>query len=265
MKERLLVLAKAAPQLSQKYEHLVCVAGITDSGEWRRIYPIPWSIFWKSSGRNFRKKSWIEYELEDEKPSDHRPESRKIKPETITPLGAASFQEIDALLKAKITTLEELAAKGAKVESLGVVAPRQILDFREMSNEHYKEESEKARQMNLFGEAAVKLDIPAYKYQYMFKDDDGGKTHEMLCEDWEVGELYRNCEDYRKQGKYKDENEVHRKVRQKMLVEIGSKKPLYFIVGTHSRWPTFMVISVVYPTKTDIMALAGTPEMKKAY
>ncbi len=261
MKEKLLVLAKAAPQLSQKYEHLVCVAGITDKGEWRRIYPIPWSVFWKSSGKNFKKKSWIEYELADEKPSDHRPESRKIKPGTITPLRPATFQEIDSLLKARLTTLEELAAKGATVESLGVVTPRQIRDFKEMSNEHYKEESEKARQLNLFGEAAVKLDIPAYKYQYVFKDDDGGTTHEMLCEDWEVGELYRNCEGYRKQGKYKDENEVHQKVRQKMLVDIGSKKPLYFIVGTHSRWPTFMIISVVYPTKIDIMELARAPEI----
>jgi hypothetical protein len=256
MKERLLVLAKAAPQLSQKYEHLVCVAGITNKGEWRRIYPIPWKVFWKSSGRNFKKKSWIEYELADEKPSDHRPESRKIKPETITPLRPATFQEIDALLKARPTTLGELAAKGATVESLGVVAPRQIRDFREMSNEHYKEESEKARQLNLFGEAAVKLDIPAYKYQYVFKDDDSTTTHEMLCEDWEVGELYRNCERYRKQGTYKDESEVHRKVREKMLDVIGSKKPLYFIVGTHARWPTFMIISVVYPTKADIVALA---------
>ncbi|MDE1768833.1 MAG: hypothetical protein KGH67_04430 [Candidatus Micrarchaeota archaeon] len=51
MKEKLLVLAKAAPEISSKYEHLVCVAGITESGEWRRIYPIPWKIFWESSSK----------------------------------------------------------------------------------------------------------------------------------------------------------------------------------------------------------------------
>lgn len=39
MKERLLVLAKAAPEASKKYEELICVAGITEKGEWRRIYP----------------------------------------------------------------------------------------------------------------------------------------------------------------------------------------------------------------------------------
>jgi len=89
MIERLLVLAKAAPEVSSKYEHLICVAGITDKGEWRRIYPIPWKIFWSMSGQNFKKKSWIQYELESDKPSDFRPESRKIKFETIRVLKEA--------------------------------------------------------------------------------------------------------------------------------------------------------------------------------
>jgi hypothetical protein len=99
MKERLLVLAKATPEISSKYEHFVCVAGITESGEWRRIYPIPWKIFGKSSYKNFKKKSWIEYELESEVPSDHRPESRKIKYDSIVPLGRAKYQDIEGLLK----------------------------------------------------------------------------------------------------------------------------------------------------------------------
>ena len=55
MIERLLVLAKAIPEISSKYEHLVCVAGITDSGEWMRIYPIPWKVFWKNSRTNLKK------------------------------------------------------------------------------------------------------------------------------------------------------------------------------------------------------------------
>ncbi len=251
MKERLLVLAKAAPEVSSKYESLICVAGITDKGEWRRIYPIPWKIFWRTSGRNFKKKSWIEYELESDKPSDHRPESRKIKPETITPLGEAKFSEIDAILKGRVTTLEELARKGSKTESLGVIVPKEMIDFKEMDNSHYDESMKKAAQKNLGGERAVRLDIPAYKYQYVFKDDNGRTIHELLCEDWEVGELYRKCEENRKIGKYRDGNEVHQKVREKMLNEIGEKKPLYFIVGTHSRWPTFMIVGVIYPKKTD--------------
>ena len=62
-KEKLIVLGKACPIISKKYEHLVCVAGITDKGEWRRIYPVPWEVFWKGNTTRFKKKAWIEYEL----------------------------------------------------------------------------------------------------------------------------------------------------------------------------------------------------------
>ncbi|MBI4360794.1 hypothetical protein HY572_03405 [Candidatus Micrarchaeota archaeon] len=250
MREKLLVLAKATPEISQKYEHLICVAGITDKGEWRRVYPIPWSIFWGSSPLNFKKKMWIEYELESEKPSDHRPESRKIKPATIKPLGEASFNEIEALLFPRITSIEELEAETPKNASIGVVKPT-ILDFAPTTNQHYEALVTKSAQTTLTGQKAIQLDIPKYKYRYIFKDDQDGRVHECLCEDWEVGELYSNCEDYRKAGKYRDENEVHQKVREKMLKKVTENGPVYFIMGSHYRFNTYMIVGVVYPRKAD--------------
>jgi len=64
--ERLLVLAKTYPIVSQKYEHLVCIAGLAEDNEWR-IYPVPWQLFWKGSEQKFKKKIWIEYELVSDK------------------------------------------------------------------------------------------------------------------------------------------------------------------------------------------------------
>ncbi len=252
MKERLLVLAKATPEISSKYEHLVCVAGITEKGEWRRIYPIPWKVFWKSSGKNFKKKSWIEYELESEEPSDHRPESRKIKFDTIKPLGGARFSEIEQLLKKRKSCIEDLEKKGSRVQSLGVVEPTEILDFAPTGNPHYEKLVTKSAQKDLFGKPVVKLDIPEYKYRYIFKDDQEGRTHELLCEDWEVGELYRKCKQYLEIGKYKDQKEVHQKVREKMLQGITKNGRVYFVVGSHYRFPTYMIVGVIYPKKSDL-------------
>ena len=65
-------------------------------------------------------------------------------------------------------------------------------------------------------------------------------------------ELYRKCEEYRKAGKYKDEAEVHEKVREKMLNSIAKNKHLYFIAGSHFRFPTYMVVGVIYPRKADL-------------
>ena len=81
-------------------------------------------------------------------------------------------------------------------------------------------------------------------------DDTDGKMHNILCEDWEVGELYRNCENYRKAGKYKDKAEVHQKVKKKMLSIV--KNGAYFIMGSHYRFPTYMIIGIIYPTKKDL-------------
>lgn len=251
MKERLLVLAKATPEVSGKYEHLICVAGITDKGQWRRVYPIPWEVFWKTSSMNFKKKSWIEYELQKDTPSDHRPESRKINPNTIKVVREATFKEIDDLLKARLTTIEELEAKTPKIQSLGAVLPSQILDFVPTDNPHYQEMVKKKQQTTLGGGSAVKLDIPKFKHRYIFKDDSEGREHQLLCEDWEAAELYRHCEKKREAGEYKDEAEVQEKVKAKMFGMIRSKKPVYFIVGSHFRFPTYMVIGVIYPKKTD--------------
>ncbi|VVB65702.1 Uncharacterised protein [Candidatus Gugararchaeum adminiculabundum] len=252
MKERLLVLAKAAPEASQKYEELICVAGITDKGEWRRIYPIPWELFLKTSASRFRKKWWIEYELASDKPSDYRPESRKIKFETIKPVREASFKEIDALLSQRVQTLDEIGEKGVKIQSLGVVQPREVLDFLPSDNPHYEKLVTMGKQQDLFGQSAMKLNPPKFKYRYRFKDDAEGKIHENLCEDWEAVMLYINCERMRLAGRYPDEKTVHEKVRQKMLRDIFKQGKVYFIVGSHYRFPTFMIVGVVYPKKEDM-------------
>ncbi len=251
MKERLLVLAKAAPEISKKFEQTICIAGITDGGHWRRIYPIPWKVFWTKAGTRFRKKSWIEYELESDDPSDHRPESRKIDYSSITPLRPADFHEIEKLLRARLTTIEAIEAKGTKTASLGVVEPIEVHDYLPTDNVHYRDLVTRQAQVDLFGNRVIQLDIPKYKYRYRFKDDVDGRIHETLCEDWEAAELYRHCEAYRREGKYKDEDEVHEKVKDKMLRAIFRYDHVYFIVGSHYRFNTYMIVSVVYPRKSD--------------
>lgn len=252
MKERLLVLAKAAPEASKKYAELVCVAGITDKGEWRRIYPIPWEIFWRGSVSKFSKKQWIEYELESDKPSDHRPESRKVKFETIKPLEKAGYAEIGSLLLPKLQTIEEIEEKGARAQSLGIVQPKKVLDFLASDNAHYLELVGMGKQRDLLGQPAMRLDPPKFKYSYKFMDDENGRTHENLCEDWEVSELYRKLEKMRQEGKYPDEKIVHEKMQEQFLGRIFKNGHVYFVVGSHYRFPTFMIVGVLYPRKGEL-------------
>lgn len=250
MKEKLLVLAKSAPIVSKSYEHLICVGGVTENNEWRRVYPVPLQLFWKGYG--FKKKSWIEYELRSDKPSNHRQESRKIIPDSVKQLDEEDFANIQKLLQKRLTTLEYLRSKSHRDVSLGVVQPK-IIDFYESENKHYTEMINKEKQMTLFGEKAVKIDIPEKEFSYVFKCSDSCPgTHDMLCEDWELAELYRKCENYRKKGKYPDKETVFQKVKQRMLDDMLKKIEIYFVLGTHYRFDTYMIIGVVYPRKDDV-------------
>ena len=252
MKEKMLMLARACPIVSQKYEHLVCIAGITESGEWRRIYPVQWKTFWGKDAAKYKKKMWIEYELEEDKPSDHRLESRKVKPGTVRPLYEEKYSEIKKILDKKLTSIEKLSQIDHKEVSLGIIKP-EIKDFIWKDSPHYKELSEKQKQQTLFEGSAVKAFVPKESFQYLFNcnGENNCKGHKMLCEDWELGELVRHCEDYLKKGKYKDKDEMLQKVKYKMFDEMLKKKEIYFILGTHFRFPTYMIIGFIAPRKDD--------------
>ena len=59
--EKILVLVRATPEQSRKYGYKVCVAGINQDGEWRRLYPFKFSYGEKLI--DFKKKDIIEATL----------------------------------------------------------------------------------------------------------------------------------------------------------------------------------------------------------
>lgn len=78
--ERILVLAKTYPSPSAQYVETSCVAGITEHGFMRRIYPVPFRMI--EMGRQFKKWQWIQVRVE-KATRDHRPESHRIYVDTI--------------------------------------------------------------------------------------------------------------------------------------------------------------------------------------
>jgi hypothetical protein len=135
---------------------------------------------------------------------------------------------------------------------MGIIKPI-IIDFVEEDNSHYKKEKNKQEQQTLTGGSVVRIDIPKKIFSYIFKcSKDCPKRHKIMCEDWELLALYRNCEKYRKEGVYKTKKEVIEKVKQRFLYELPKKKDFYFMVGTHYRFNKYIIVSVIYPKKTDI-------------
>ena len=106
---KVLITVMTYPHPSETHQELVCTAGITESGEWVRLYPIDYR--YRPENQQFHKYQWIEIGLADHGAgNDHRRESRTPDLDSIRLLGEplstknnwlARREIIDALLQNK--------------------------------------------------------------------------------------------------------------------------------------------------------------------
>lgn len=237
MKERLLVLAKAYPEFSSKYGYTICTAGITENGEWRRIYPIPFDVYLKAK---YSKRHWIEYEIREDDNPDARKESRKIDLDSIKVGGKEDSESIRNMLRDRIISLEKLAVEFKKDRtSLCVIKPRldgfelrdRIMDKSKSDFIKFQTTLTPTFRPDLFEK------LPSYEFRCC-KDCAG---HKIFCEDIEAVEVYRKMK-----YKYNDPGECESAVRYK-LYDWMKKRELFFIIGTHFVYGTPIIISLIYP------------------
>lgn len=79
-RESILILVKTCPEPSRGYVETTCVAGITEAGEMRRIFPVPFRFL--DEEKQFKKWQWITIETEAAV-GDNRQESRRGNFDTI--------------------------------------------------------------------------------------------------------------------------------------------------------------------------------------
>ena len=76
---RVLITARTYPTPVRRGVEVSCTGGITESGEWIRLFPVPYRFL--SLDKRFRKYQWIEANVA--KSSDLRPESFQIDIDSI--------------------------------------------------------------------------------------------------------------------------------------------------------------------------------------
>lgn len=269
-KKKVLITVTTYPLPSNKYQELVCTAGLLENGDWIRIYPIPLSIL---ISNRFRKYHWVELDLEKRDTNkDFRPESYNPTNSDLSDLKI--LNKIDTKNKwaerksyclkkvyTDLTKLVEDSYEEGKYTSLATYKPKEILDFviEEDDRDWKKEWKEQMKQLCLFtGDDYERIDIKKvpYKFSYKFIDEDGTKR-KLMVEDWEIGQLYWNC---LKDAKG-DEKEALKKVRLKCWDELVLKCDLYFFLGTTLKWHRmkgknpFVIIGLFYPRKEEQLQL----------
>ncbi|NIA11805.1 MAG: hypothetical protein GWP10_19290, partial [Nitrospiraceae bacterium] len=135
MKEQILVLVRATPEQSRKHDHLVCVAGINENNQWRRLYPFRFSYGERLI--DFRKRDLIEVTLANPD-NDKRRESRKvIHHQNLN--SRLTDEEVRERILPLVSSIEKLNEEKA---SLGVIKPElQGIDVTVNSTDIYDEQT----------------------------------------------------------------------------------------------------------------------------
>ncbi|CAJ3066350.1 Uncharacterised protein [Burkholderia pseudomallei] len=258
--EQILILAKTYPSPSAQYVETSCVAGISQDGSMRRLYPVPFRMI--EEGQQFKKWQWIEVRVEKAN-KDHRPESHKLYVDTITcgdvidtkKEWAARWEWLD-----KIPVFDSFdaidAARLSAGLSIALLRPKRLLglEIAKARNQDWTEEEKEKlmreqMQGDLFSEAEVKRQVKELRkvpfdfyYRYVCDTPDGEKEHKHKIVDWEAGALFWNC---------RREHGVHWEApfRAKLEGQLGGKDLMFLMGNQHRFQDQWLIISLVYPPK----------------
>ncbi|MGI0141250.1 MAG: hypothetical protein ACREBF_01185 [Candidatus Micrarchaeales archaeon] len=250
-------MVKTYPNLSRKYVETVCVGGLTDNGKWIRIFPIRFRQL--PFNKRFSKFDIIEAEVEPTHDKFGRIENHTIKDTTIEILGKLPATPENWERRKKLVlshldkSLEELELKKESDHvTMGIIKPREIIDFYRKNIEEFREwEAEliQGNQKTLIEKITGKKyespleKIPYWMGYHFYCQDERCNGHNMMCEDWEMLELFRNMR--KREG---SDEKAFEKVKQSYFTWM-KERDIYFVVGTESKWNNFLIIGIFYPPK----------------
>ena len=250
-KVKVLITVKTYPLPSKVNQETVCTAGVKEDGTWIRLYPVRFRYL--PYGQQYKKYQWIELEVvkhgKDPRNESYRPYG-EIK--ILGPIGTQDNWEERKryVLKHIEPSLESLKGKSKSGVSLGVIKPKEILDFtvEQVSGEWKDKWQALFRQLKLFGEQQKPLEKLPYKFSYKFTCcGENCAGHKIMIEDWEIYALYSNM-----LREYGSEEKAIEKVKEQYFYRFPKEKDIYFFMGTtrkdHHRG-TFVIIGVFYPKK----------------
>lgn len=250
-KKKILVVVKTYPTPSKNYLETVCTAGITEEGEWIRLYPTAYRYI--PYDRWFKKYQWIEVRVKpherDFRTDSYRPDEKSIHLGKWLPAGDWRERKRIVLPTAS-QSLEEIVKKyQEKRISLGIFKPKEICDFKITKDESDWGPRQKKimAQLRLFGDQPKSLQKIPWKFTYTFKCNERScKGHNLSIRDWEIFMLYKNL---LKKNRYAMD-EVMTRIKEVWLDKMwGNDKDSYLIVGSVFPRPSFVVLGVFWPPR----------------
>lgn len=257
--KRVFVLVKAYPQPSNTYEETVCCAGITESGEFVRLYPIRFRRL--SARAKFDRFDLIE--VQGERPrDDHRPESFHVDEDSIRIISRS--EELSAESKARLWLPHVAQSLGALRQantddrvSLGIVKPDpgtvrfSWVPHSRLDRSDADISRSLVKQTSLIESPLKPLAPPEHSFLYTY--ESAGKRSRGQIHDWEVQAAYLAYR--RKYG-----NGALDMLRRAYQVEMP-KQNLHLFLGTMKAHPTQFIIVGVLRTTVEPRVITAQPSL----
>lgn len=241
VKEKLLLLCKTYPDLGRQYYYRICMAGITERGELRRIFPIPIN-FYKKNINLFKNFHWIEYQRKDK--GDQRKESYKIDYRSMKSIKSESSGVVLNLIEERITSLEVLNdLKDKENRSIGFIKPNIKELLIETSAERKKKKKNLDSQLTLFGGTLGDNYIPYFvRFKFSCYNSSQCSGHSIICEDINFWNFFKE-----KSKENQSLEKIQRDFDKQYSELLLSDKNLIFMMGTHFLFKTWLIISIFSP------------------
>lgn len=253
---KVLITVKTYPIPSKQHDELVCTAGVTEAGNFVRLYPINFRDL--PFSQQYQKYQWIEVMAEKHGGRDSRKESYRPDCDTLQVIGEPIGTDAGSwasrgkfVLRSEARSMEELRElQGSDRTSLGIFRPKEVkrIIVTRDSPTWPPKFLQELKQARLWESRQTTQEPPRkvpFKFQYVFTCDDSRCTgHKMMNEDWEVGALYWKLVDRGDAPEAAAEQ-----VRAKFLNELcGPTRDTRFFVGTILKHPkSWVVIGVYWP------------------
>lgn len=250
---RVLITVMTYPHPKQSHDEVVCTAGVTETGEWVRLYPIDYR--YRPRQQQFSKYQWIEVDvLPRGYKTDGRKESREPRLESIRLVGErlstankwqARREIIDRLPHRTVDELIRLHDE--ERVSLGVIRPKRVLDLEISPTDRDWEPKYQRifKQMRLFGDPPRPLRKIPFEFRYVYECEDDEKPRRALITDWELGVLY-----LKEEARLGDEQAAAESVKKRFFDDIcGPGKDTRFFMGTVFPRNTWIVVGTFWPPR----------------
>ena len=251
-RKKILILVKTYPHPSNKSIETVCTAGLTDDGDWIRIYPVPYRYL--AGEQQFKIFDWIEADVKKRNPGqDPRKESYHVEASSIRIVGHLDSEDDAArrfrlLQAAAVPSFEEVQRrhKGEEKASLAAIRPHIMygLEFKKVAEEWSPKELTALNQLSMVAQNDGQRPLRKVPYEIRCSFDDSNEAHthhNILLTAWEYNWLLLKLIDQY----YGDEEKAKNELNKRWMQNFAKDRTAYLILGTplqQDRFSTFIAI-----------------------